>query len=151
MVAVVIMVMNLCPEIRGFRVLVPPILSCSKSSRWRGGVVCRKCASLDVVLVTWPMLKITNCCSSLGIRVVAAVAEWYRYRIVAGFVTSSSPVPLKTRRVGQRCTLDLSRAETSSHWCGVVVRRRGCQPRCRPRHWTMVQNYAVRRQKPSGI
>ncbi|GFU35555.1 uncharacterized protein TNCV_4875681 [Trichonephila clavipes] len=79
---------------------------------------------------------------------VAAVAEWYRHRIVAGFVTSSSPVPLKTRRVGQRCTLNLSRAETSSLWCGVVVRR-GCQLRCRPRHLTMVQNYVVRRQKPS--
>ncbi|GFV37840.1 hypothetical protein TNCV_2662531 [Trichonephila clavipes] len=45
---------------------------------------------------------------------VAAVAEWYRHWIVAGFVTSSSPVPLKTRRVGQRCTLNLSRAEKSS-------------------------------------
>ncbi|GFV55694.1 uncharacterized protein TNCV_754941 [Trichonephila clavipes] len=56
---------------------------------------------------------------------VAAVAEWYGHRIVAGFVTSSSPVPLKTRRVGQRCTLNLSRAETSSRWCGVVVRRGG--------------------------
>ncbi|GFV07874.1 uncharacterized protein TNCV_306221 [Trichonephila clavipes] len=52
---------------------------------------------------------------------VAAVAEWYRYRIVACLVTSSIPVPLKTRRVGQRCTLNLSRAETSSRWCGVVV------------------------------
>ncbi|GFX57009.1 uncharacterized protein TNCV_3701741 [Trichonephila clavipes] len=50
----------------------------------------------------------------------AAVAEWYRYRIVACLVPSSSPVPLKTRRVGQRCTLNLSRAETSSRWCGVV-------------------------------
>ncbi|GFV58625.1 uncharacterized protein TNCV_3519921 [Trichonephila clavipes] len=60
---------------------------------------------------------------------VAAVAEWYRHRIVAGFVTSSSPVPLKTRRVGQRCTLNLSRAETSSRWCGVVVRRGGCRLR----------------------
>ncbi|GFW61635.1 hypothetical protein TNCV_3705701 [Trichonephila clavipes] len=40
---------------------------------------------------------------------VAAVAEWYRYRIVACLVTSSIPVPLKTRRVGQRCTLNLSR------------------------------------------
>ncbi|GFU47519.1 uncharacterized protein TNCV_2000221 [Trichonephila clavipes] len=40
-------------------------------------------------------------------------------------VMSSSPVPLKTRRVGQRCTLNLSRAETSSHWCGVVARRGG--------------------------
>ncbi|GFX13326.1 uncharacterized protein TNCV_2907491 [Trichonephila clavipes] len=54
---------------------------------------------------------------------VAAVAEWYRYRSVACFVTGSSPVPLKIRRVGQRCTLNLSRAETSSRWCGVVVRR----------------------------
>ncbi|GFX12213.1 uncharacterized protein TNCV_1103311 [Trichonephila clavipes] len=40
-------------------------------------------------------------------------------------VMSSSPVPLKTRRVGKRCTLNLSRAETSSRWCGVVVRRGG--------------------------
>ncbi|GFW04371.1 uncharacterized protein TNCV_877431 [Trichonephila clavipes] len=32
-------------------------------------------------------------------------------------VMSSSPVPLKTRRVGERCTLNLSRAETSSCWC----------------------------------
>ncbi|GFV58922.1 uncharacterized protein TNCV_1826301 [Trichonephila clavipes] len=56
---------------------------------------------------------------------VAAVAKWYEYRTVACLVTSSSPVPLKTRRVGQRCTLNLSRAETSSRWCGVVVRRGG--------------------------
>ncbi|GFT19616.1 uncharacterized protein TNCV_2534911 [Trichonephila clavipes] len=64
-------------------------------------------------------------------------------------VMSSIPVPLKTRRVGKRCMLNLSRAETSSRWCGVVVRRGGCQLRCRPRHLTMVQNYVVRRQKPS--
>ncbi|GFT57197.1 uncharacterized protein TNCV_1692071 [Trichonephila clavipes] len=60
-----------------------------------------------------------------GEVLVAAVAEWYRYRTVACFVTGSNPVPLKTRRVGQRCTLNLSRAETSSRWCGVVVRRGG--------------------------
>ncbi|GFU31269.1 uncharacterized protein TNCV_8451 [Trichonephila clavipes] len=48
-----------------------------------------------------------------------------KYRTVACFVTGSSPVPLKIRRVGQRCTLNLSRAETSSRWCGVVVRRGG--------------------------
>ncbi|GFV04831.1 hypothetical protein TNCV_5047951 [Trichonephila clavipes] len=30
------------------------------------------------------------------IDALAAVAEWYRYRTVACFVTSSSPVPLKT-------------------------------------------------------
>ncbi|GFX31387.1 uncharacterized protein TNCV_2062031 [Trichonephila clavipes] len=35
-------------------------------------------------------------------------------------VMSSNPVPLKTRRVGQRCTLNLSRAQTSSRWSGVV-------------------------------
>ncbi|GFW41284.1 uncharacterized protein TNCV_1002771 [Trichonephila clavipes] len=56
---------------------------------------------------------------------VAAVAEWYRYRTVACLVTCSSPVSLKTGRVGQRCTLNLSRAEMSSRWCGVVVRRGG--------------------------
>ncbi|GFU75741.1 uncharacterized protein TNCV_1652011 [Trichonephila clavipes] len=38
---------------------------------------------------------------------------------------SSSPVPLKTRPVGQRCTLNMSRAQTSSRWCGVVVRKGG--------------------------
>ncbi|GFY02714.1 hypothetical protein TNCV_3505941 [Trichonephila clavipes] len=38
-------------------------------------------------------------------------------------VMCSSPVPQKTRRVGQRCTLTLSRAETSFRWCDVVVRR----------------------------
>ncbi|GFS76102.1 uncharacterized protein TNCV_4666921 [Trichonephila clavipes] len=80
----------------------------------------------------------------------AAVAEWYRYRTVACLVASSSPVPPKTRRVGQRCTLNLSKAEMSSRWCGMVVRRGGwCQLRCRPRHLTMVQNYVARHQKPS--
>ncbi|GFV80906.1 uncharacterized protein TNCV_3517731 [Trichonephila clavipes] len=56
---------------------------------------------------------------------VATVAEWSRYPIVAGLVTSSSPVPLKTHRVGKQCTLNLSRPQTSSHWCGVEVRRGG--------------------------
>ncbi|GFU49015.1 uncharacterized protein TNCV_2333091 [Trichonephila clavipes] len=36
---------------------------------------------------------------------------------------SSSPVPLKSCHVGHRCTLNLSRAETSSRWCGVVFGR----------------------------
>ncbi|GFX83069.1 uncharacterized protein TNCV_4986631 [Trichonephila clavipes] len=67
----------------------------------------------------------TNIYAFSEIQTVAAVAEWYRYRTVACFVTGSSPVPLKTRRVGQRCTLNLSSAETSSRWCGVVVRRGG--------------------------
>ncbi|GFU39087.1 uncharacterized protein TNCV_1849881 [Trichonephila clavipes] len=64
-------------------------------------------------------------------------------------IMSSSPVPLKTRHVGQRCALNLSRAHTSSSLCGVVVRRWWCQLRCRPRHLTMVQNYEVRDQMPS--
>ncbi|GFX17810.1 hypothetical protein TNCV_2292591 [Trichonephila clavipes] len=71
---------------------------------------------------------------------VTAVSEWYRYPIVGGFVTSSSPVPLKTHRVGQRCTLNLSRAETSARWRGSKSScRQGrnverCQFRCRLRH-----------------
>ncbi|GFT47256.1 hypothetical protein TNCV_3748671 [Trichonephila clavipes] len=40
-------------------------------------------------------------------------------------IVSSSPVPPKIRRVGQRCMLNQSRAEASSRWCGVVVRRWG--------------------------
>ncbi|GFX71363.1 uncharacterized protein TNCV_2453741 [Trichonephila clavipes] len=63
--------------------------------------------------------------TALSRNEVATVDEWYRYQIVACLVTSSSPVPQKTRRVGQRCTLNLSRAKTSSRWCGVVVRRGG--------------------------
>ncbi|GFX00720.1 uncharacterized protein TNCV_4576871 [Trichonephila clavipes] len=59
----------------------------------------------------------------------------------------TSPIPQKTRRVGERCTLNLSTAETSSRWSGVVVKRG--QLKCRPRHLTMVQNYEVRLQKPS--
>ncbi|GFY15137.1 uncharacterized protein TNCV_1569521 [Trichonephila clavipes] len=54
-------------------------------------------------------------CSSLVVKV--SDRGWH--------VTSSSPVPLKTRRVGQLCTLNLSRAKKSSRWCGVVVRRGG--------------------------
>ncbi|GFW80215.1 hypothetical protein TNCV_461221 [Trichonephila clavipes] len=38
-------------------------------------------------------------------------------------VTSSTPVPLKTHRVGERGTLNLSRAQTSSCWSGMVVKR----------------------------
>ncbi|GFT47471.1 uncharacterized protein TNCV_3750041 [Trichonephila clavipes] len=83
---------------------------------------------------TRPSMQCKNCSkippSKTYLRVscfhpVVTVAEWYRYRIVACLVTSSSPVPLKTRRVGQRGTLNLSRAEASSRWCGVVVRRGG--------------------------
>ncbi|GFY25312.1 hypothetical protein TNCV_2484321 [Trichonephila clavipes] len=40
-------------------------------------------------------------------------------------VMSSSPVTLKTNDVGERCTLNLSKAQASSLWCGVVVRRGG--------------------------
>ncbi|GFT35882.1 uncharacterized protein TNCV_2154411 [Trichonephila clavipes] len=64
-------------------------------------------------------------------------------------VTSSSSVPLKTCRVVEQCVLNLSRAQTSSRWCGLVVRRGECQLRCHPRHLIMIQNYEVRVQKPS--
>ncbi|GFU49772.1 uncharacterized protein TNCV_2930451 [Trichonephila clavipes] len=80
-------------------------------------------------------------CEGCGIPVVK-VSDHGRHAM------SSCPVPLKTRRVGQRCTLNLSRAETRPP-VGVVVKRGGCLLRCRPRHLTVVQNYVVRRQKPS--
>ncbi|GFW57608.1 uncharacterized protein TNCV_2925271 [Trichonephila clavipes] len=40
------------------------------------------------------------------------------------YITNLNPVPLKTRHVEETCMLNLSRAQTSSLWCGVVVRRR---------------------------
>ncbi|GFY01156.1 transposable element Tc1 transposase [Trichonephila clavipes] len=58
-------------------------------------------------------------------------------------VMSSSLEPLKTRRVGKRCTLNLSRTQTSSRLCGVEVKRMGSRLRCHPRHSTEIQNYQV--------
>ncbi|GFU15402.1 myosin-11-like protein [Trichonephila clavipes] len=52
---------------------------------------------------------------------------------------SSSLVPLKNRRVGERCTLNLSRAKA----CDVVARRGVCHLRCPPRHLTAIQNYEL--------
>ncbi|GFT54766.1 uncharacterized protein TNCV_5001371 [Trichonephila clavipes] len=74
-------------------------------------------------VVTFVRVRHGNRQKDIQFLMVAAVAEWYRYRIEACLVACSSPVPLKTRRVGERCRLTLSRAETSSRWCGVVVRR----------------------------
>ncbi|GFX49196.1 hypothetical protein TNCV_5041901 [Trichonephila clavipes] len=70
------------------------------SSRWLGVVIRRgRCQP------SGRSLHLTNVPNDE----VAAIAEWHRYRFVACPVTNSSPVPLK-----QRCTLNLSRAETSS-------------------------------------
>ncbi|GFT31989.1 hypothetical protein TNCV_3468431 [Trichonephila clavipes] len=38
-------------------------------------------------------------------------------------VMSSSLEPLKTRRVGKRCTLNLLRAQVSCLWYGMVVKK----------------------------
>ncbi|GFS96258.1 uncharacterized protein TNCV_16361 [Trichonephila clavipes] len=45
------------------------------------------------------------------------------YLLITKDVTSSSPVPLKIRRVGKRCSLNLSRSQMSSCWSDVVVKR----------------------------
>ncbi|GFU94496.1 uncharacterized protein TNCV_2644821 [Trichonephila clavipes] len=82
------------------------------------------CGGLDRGEQAQMLFSSPECGSKLGgVGHMATVAEWSRHRIVTGLVTSSSPLPLKTRRVGQRCTLNLSRAQTSSPWCDVVVRR----------------------------
>ncbi|GFU87935.1 uncharacterized protein TNCV_1335051 [Trichonephila clavipes] len=94
-----------------------------------------------------------------------AVAEWSRCRILAGLVTSSSPVPLKTRRVGclwaqtrgrsvvgwslgateeppcirGRCMLNLSRLNVLLlAWYGRLERKYWL--RCRLRQLTEIQN-----------
>ncbi|GFV50350.1 uncharacterized protein TNCV_1068621 [Trichonephila clavipes] len=58
---------------------------------------------------------------------------------------SSSPMPLKNRSVGQRCTLNLSRAEMLFHWSGMVVMGGQVSSTC---HLTMVQNCVVRCKSP---
>ncbi|GFW34342.1 uncharacterized protein TNCV_220681 [Trichonephila clavipes] len=63
--------------------------------------------------------------NSLPSSCLAFMQLSFDYRQRFSGIVGSSPVPLKTRRVGQRCTLNLSRAETSSRWCGAVVRRGG--------------------------
>ncbi|GFW89168.1 hypothetical protein TNCV_2686011 [Trichonephila clavipes] len=63
-------------------------------------------------------------------------------------VTSSSPEPPKTRRVGEICMLNLSRAQMSSLWSDVVAKRG--QLKGRSHHLIMIQNYEVRLQKPSA-
>ncbi|GFV54321.1 uncharacterized protein TNCV_4365961 [Trichonephila clavipes] len=81
-------------------------------------------------LTKWP--KAASCRHKFGTR---RYLQWFFSISIKGcgspvvkvsnhgrHVMSLIPVPLKTRRVGQRCTLNLSRAETSSRWCGVVVR-----------------------------
>ncbi|GFV41806.1 hypothetical protein TNCV_3629571 [Trichonephila clavipes] len=55
--------------------------------------------------------------ASFGAGHVMATRDWR--------VTSSMLVPLEARRVGKRCTLNLSRAQTSYRWSCVVVRRGG--------------------------
>ncbi|GFU08168.1 uncharacterized protein TNCV_3766191 [Trichonephila clavipes] len=63
---------------------------------------------------------------------------------------NSSPVPQKTRRVGGvRYTLNLSRAQTSFRWGGVIVKRGDASSDVVLGHLTMVQNYEVRCQKSS--
>ncbi|GFX98575.1 hypothetical protein TNCV_1501531 [Trichonephila clavipes] len=45
------------------------------------------------------------------------------YLLITKGVTSSSPVPLKIHCEGERCSLNMSRAQTSSCWSDVVVKR----------------------------
>ncbi|GFV77152.1 hypothetical protein TNCV_1771641 [Trichonephila clavipes] len=77
----------------------------------------------DAIKLGDTYLVLISDCSTLVIK----VSDHGRH------VLSSSLVPLKTHRVRQRCTLNLLRAEMSSRWCDVVVRKEGCQLRCHQR------------------
>ncbi|GFY13947.1 hypothetical protein TNCV_1296081 [Trichonephila clavipes] len=81
---------------------------------------------------------------------VAVVAQRSRYRIRGRRVIRSCLLPLKTHHIGVRCTLNMPRAQTSTHGCGVKARSGRYQLKCRPHHLTMVQNYEVRCQKLSS-
>ncbi|GFX07854.1 uncharacterized protein TNCV_4161231 [Trichonephila clavipes] len=69
------------------------------------------------------------------------------YLLITKGATSSNPIPLMIRHVGERRTLNLSRAQMPSCWSGVVVKRG--QLKYHPRHLTMIQNYEVHLQKSS--
>ncbi|GFV00974.1 hypothetical protein TNCV_1387881 [Trichonephila clavipes] len=116
----------------------------SKSSCWRGVVVWRGGASSGVVLkmtrsITFVLLSSGTFKCGCGSRVVKVSDHGW-------FVTNSSPLPLKTRRIGERCTLDLSRAQTSSSWCGAVVGREGATLKLLSR-W---QHFRIVRHASSG-
>ncbi|GFS90426.1 hypothetical protein TNCV_4096421 [Trichonephila clavipes] len=71
-----------------------------------------------VVVTSSSLWPASTSSSPVPLNTEVLVAEWSRYRIVAALVPSSSPVPLKTHRVEQRCTLNVSRTEAFSCWCG---------------------------------
>ncbi|GFV81529.1 hypothetical protein TNCV_52531 [Trichonephila clavipes] len=81
-------------------------------------VISAKDVRQEIIKVSTENPKFLEAITSNVVAVVAVIAEWSRYLIVAGLVTSSSLLPLKTHRVGKQCTLNLSRAQTSSRWCG---------------------------------
>ncbi|GFV15197.1 hypothetical protein TNCV_4650291 [Trichonephila clavipes] len=58
-------------------------------------------------------------------------------------VMSSRFVLLKTHRAEKKPEVHVKyvEAHSSSHWCGVEVRRERCQLKCRPLLLTMIQNY----------
>ncbi|GFX59569.1 hypothetical protein TNCV_3053881 [Trichonephila clavipes] len=80
---------------------MPPLVS---SSSLDHGSKCRGLSSVHLVLKSHHSNTVQGGCGSPVVK----VSDHDRH------VVSSSPVPLKTRRVGQRCTLNLSRAQTSS-------------------------------------
>ncbi|GFU73500.1 hypothetical protein TNCV_931861 [Trichonephila clavipes] len=73
-------------------------------------------AASPPVGIVWKLEDLHLSCSKSSRR----HGEQSRYSLVVKasdrgwHITSLSPVPLKTRRVGERCTLHLSKAETSS-------------------------------------
>ncbi|GFX20233.1 hypothetical protein TNCV_1437931 [Trichonephila clavipes] len=76
------------------------------------------------------------------------VAQWLRYRQACHeFDPSTTEDPPCKGAMFFKSV----KSSNVSRWCGVVVRRRECQIRCRSRHLTMVRNDEVRRQKPSCI
>ncbi|GFV35993.1 uncharacterized protein TNCV_2867511 [Trichonephila clavipes] len=96
------------------------------------------CGSLQVIVMdSWPELSSHGFTPSCVVK----VSDHCRH------VMSLSPVPLNTRRVGERCMLNLSKAQTSSRWCSVVEERGASSGTLPPRYLTMDQNYEIRCQK----
>ncbi|GFW62165.1 hypothetical protein TNCV_1685961 [Trichonephila clavipes] len=92
----------------GLDIVTNQLLSATLTTRYRSHTSSTKPIGI-IVLHVIPSL---SGCGSQVVKV--SVRGWH--------VTNLSPVPLKTHHVGERCSLNLSRAKTSSRWCGVVVK-----------------------------
>ncbi|GFT21497.1 uncharacterized protein LOC103524116 [Trichonephila clavipes] len=116
----------LCAHLFRFNLVTSPICVLCDTGQDMTAAHLDECSALNdlncivksATLISTPVVSLqTGGCGSPVVK----VSDHGRHAM------SSSPVPLKARRVGQRCPLNLSRDEMFFRWCGMVVRRVGAR------------------------